>query len=146
MELSISGTLQRASALEWLEMLVQVHGADQKQAHESDDVATEADPDSRIAHSQWYKDVDAESREPKVLETQPLELTEATRASATLIKPAHDQSLALQVRAGTDALELAEADRSDNQLWLWHGEELQHVATGLFLDAEVKYMYTAELG
>ena len=102
--------------------------------------------ESPLATSLWYNDVDAESRAPKAVETQPVEMTEAVKASATMIKPVHNKSLALQVRAGTDALELGEVDGSDNQLWLWHGEEVQHVATGLFLDAEVKYMYVAERG
>ena len=146
MELSMSGTLQRASAFEWLQMLVQVHAAHQLQESVSSEVAPKDDTESRVATSLWYNDVDAESRAPTAVETQPVEMTEAVKASATMIKPAHNKSLALQVRAGTDALELGEVDGSDNQLWLWHGEEVQHVATGLFLDAEVKYMYVAELG
>jgi tetratricopeptide (TPR) repeat protein len=143
MELSSSGTLQSASAFLWLQMLMQVHNA-QQQA--SSDVVSNTDIDIRVASSLWYNDIDARSREPNTVEKQPVEMTEVVKASATLIKPAYDKSLALQMRAGTDTLELAEIDGSDNQLWLWHGEEVQHVATGLFLDAEVKYMYTAEQG
>jgi len=156
-ELSISDTLQQSkSVFEWLEMIVQVHAAQQQQENDSSEVGHTDIPlqweatkrgvaFSRVPSSQWYHHADSKLQEPRAV-SQPIEMTEAIKDSATLIKPAYDQGLALQVCAQTDALELAEMDGSDNQLWLWHGEEVQHVATGLFLDAEVKYMYTAELG
>ena len=144
-ELSISGTLQRASAFQWLEMLLQLHKR-QQQENESEDIAPESDTKSLITSSLWYKDIDAKSRKLRAVETQPVQMTEAVRQLARMMKPAHNMSLALQVRAGTDVLELGEADGNENQLWLWHGEEVQNVATGLFLDADVKYSYHGAFG
>jgi len=70
-------------------------------------------------------------------------VAEAVAGGARLVifKAAHDSSKALQVRVGTDRLELAEVDNSPNQQWLQIGEELQHIGTGLFLDTEVAYVY-----
>jgi hypothetical protein len=70
-------------------------------------------------------------------------VAEAVAAGGRVVtfKTAHDPSKALQVRKGSDRLELGELDDSCNQQWLQIGEQLQHVDTGLFLDTEVAHVY-----
>lgn len=63
-----------------------------------------------------------------------------------IIKPVHASSLVLQVKPGTNRLELTaleeEEEPSMNQQWrVCEGEWLQHVTSGLFLDAPVCYVF-----
>merc|ERR1711939_1220155 len=62
-----------------------------------------------------------------------------------IIKPKHDTTKALQVKPNTHRLELAELaeEGSSNQRWriLERNGRIQHCGTGLFLDAEVVYLY-----
>lgn len=60
------------------------------------------------------------------------------------IRPSHDPKLTLQVKPGTELLELATLGTNEptkNQQWRFRGELFQHVATGLFLDAPVQYLF-----
>merc|ERR1711977_103697 len=61
------------------------------------------------------------------------------------ISAAHDPTKAIQVKPGTDLLQLAQAapgaEPSIHQQWRLQGEVLQHVATGMFLDAPVEYLF-----
>ena len=143
-EQCIFGALQSNRAFELLHMLVQLDLARQEQTKPLDECS-----DAAMASSQWYLHVAFEARKPKMLVQQPAEVIDvakASRALAVRIKPLYATGLALQVRPGTDALELAEVDDNDNQLWLWHGEEVQNVGNGLFLQADVRYMCASEVG
>lgn len=104
---------------------------------------------AELADSPWYLKVQAklDLRPPghrAAVGVAPL----ADAPEAFVLRPARDQSLALQVRPGTARLELAAADGSSNQQWVavgaaaeaaWHGVQVQHVATGLCLATAVKY-------
>lgn len=75
-------------------------------------------------------------------------IADAIAAGARLvtIKLLRDPSKALQLRVGTNSLELGDVaavgeGNAANQQFLWQGEELQHVASGLFMDAEVRYCH-----
>lgn len=62
-----------------------------------------------------------------------------------IIQPVHASSLVLQVKPGTDRLELTALEGGEepsmNQQWrVCEGERLQHVTSGLFLDAPVCYV------
>eukprot|EP00929_Paragymnodinium_shiwhaense_P034220 TRINITY_DN18653_c0_g1_i1.p1 TRINITY_DN18653_c0_g1~~TRINITY_DN18653_c0_g1_i1.p1 ORF type:complete len:847 (+),score=134.76 TRINITY_DN18653_c0_g1_i1:79-2619(+) len=66
----------------------------------------------------------------------------ASGAQLLVIKTHSDRSKVLQVRPGTSRLELGDFQEGcRNQQWLKVGDSFQHVATALFLDAEVKYNY-----
>lgn len=60
-------------------------------------------------------------------------------AQLVTLHAAKAPTLVVQVRSGTDRLELAELlpEGGRWQQWRWGGGRLQHVATGLYLDAEV---------
>merc|ERR1712118_185837 len=63
-------------------------------------------------------------------------------AEGFVIKALNESSLVLQVRPGTDRLELGSLGVDDsNQKWRKLGDRLQHVGTGLFLDANAKYPF-----
>jgi len=58
------------------------------------------------------------------------------------IRCAQEPSLVLEVCHGTDKLQLgAWEEGSEHQQWRRSGDYIQHVTTGLFLDAEVAYVY-----
>jgi len=59
------------------------------------------------------------------------------------IRAAEDTSMVLQVRPGTNMLELAKlVEEKEQQQWrVVQHEKIQHVATGLYLDAPVEYVF-----
>jgi hypothetical protein len=75
----------------------------------------------------------------------------AAPANAFVLRAEHDRSKALQVRPGTNRVELGDWDGSLNQMWVagqtgsaradacLKGVPIEHVHTGLVLDTEVKY-------
>ena len=91
--------------------------------------------------SRWYKAQQA-AASGSALEVIAEEVAPVVGQTIT-IKPAKDDGKALEVLAGTDRLCLGDYNPLDkNQQWIAKENcQLQHVATGLFLDSEVKYLH-----
>jgi len=87
-------------------------------------------------YQRLQKDLDECTPEPQ-LGPEPL----MQNGTAKWIKPVNDDSLAVQVRPGTSRLELALWDGSPRQQWLFSDKAIQHAETGLYLDADVEYIF-----
>lgn len=96
-----------------------------------------------MATSKWYTSIQSSLEVPtKSFACQPVEDSEGF-----VIKSLREPSLAVQVKPGTDRLELANHSADDpNQKWRKIGHRIQHMGTGLFLHAEAKYPFYKYLG
>ena len=92
-------------------------------------------------NSSWYQQMQAAlENDPQPPDAACVVPLESSVKGLVPIKPVSDDGLALQVKAGSTRLELAQFDENDpNQRWLWVDDAVQHAASGLFLDGEVKY-------
>lgn len=103
-------------------------------------------PETQMARGKWYPRVQARLEEAIATENFATNTEIMDRnCPVFVLKCFHDECLALQLRPGTNRLELGVCDiekKNTNQQWrkLRCGR-LQHVATGLFLDCERKYQY-----
>ena len=103
----------------------------------------------RLASSSWYNACQEALANATVTDPVPADAIVVEghdRGVELTIKLLEAQDLVLQVKPGSIRLELVEgsADRDPNQKWLQQGELIQHVGTGLYLDADIKFNFHAK--
>ena len=91
--------------------------------------------------NEWMNAEQAALQDETCSANESVECDEALKGTEFCIPVCSDSDLVLQVRPGSSLIELAafEADKKQQQ-WYRVGECLQHAASGLFLDTEVKYV------
>ena len=93
-----------------------------------------------MAESQCYQQLQQQLEEALQVTQSPEPAME--EGQIQWIRPSNDNSLAVQVKPGTQMLQLAVFDSSCvNQQWRMAADLIQHVESGLYLDDDVRYTF-----
>ena len=99
-----------------------------------------------MQESEWMNAQQAALQDETCSANEYVECDEALKGTEFYIRVRKDSELVLQVRPASSMIELAafEADQKQQQ-WYRVGDGVQHAASGLFLDTEVKYVVNAQM-